>query len=153
VDTVRADANASAVGDLSWLMANKTQPTTSSVSEFIDSVPNERRRDDSRIALAMMQDVSGLEPVMWGPTMVGFGSVHYKYESGREGDMPLLAFAPRKDALTLYLLIKDDEEQRQLLERLGPHSTGKICLYIKDLSKVDLSVLRALVERAAAAAY
>ena len=134
-------------------MANKTQPTTSSVADFIDAVPNERRRNDARVALAMMQDVSGLEPVMWGPTMVGFGSVHYKYASGREGDMPQLAFSPRKDSLTLYVLVKDDDEERELLGRLGPHSTGKVCLYIKDLSKVDTAVLRSIVERAAAFSY
>jgi hypothetical protein len=134
-------------------MANKTQPTAESVDDFIDAVPNERRREDSRVALAMMKDVTSLDPVMWGPTMVGFGSVHYKYATGREGDMPQLAFSPRREALTLYVLVKDDEEQRELLSRLGPHSTGKICLYIKDLSKVDHSVLRTIVERAAVATY
>jgi hypothetical protein len=134
-------------------MANKTQPVEDSVADFIDAVANERRREDSRVALSMMREVTGLEPVMWGSSIVGFGSAHYKYASGREGDMPIVAFSPRKEALTLYVLVEDDEVERELLARLGPHSTGKVCLYIKDLSKVDLAVLRTLIERAAAHPY
>lgn len=124
---------------------NKTKPTDADVDAFIDAVDNDRRRDEARTVLALMREVTGEEPVMWGPTMVGFGSVHYRYASGREGDTFAAGFSPRKAALTVYLAQGFDGRE-VLLGRLGPHTTGKSCLYLKRLDAVDLDVLRALVE-------
>jgi hypothetical protein len=124
---------------------NKTKPTDADVDAFIDAVDSERRREEARTVLALMRDITGEEPAMWGPSIVGFGSVHYRYESGREGDMPAAGFSPRKGALTVYLDIGFDD-QTDLLDRLGPHTTGKSCLYIKRLDAVDLDILRELVE-------
>ncbi len=124
---------------------NKTKPTDADVDAFIDAVDDERRREEARTVLALMGEVTGEEPAMWGPSMVGFGSVHYRYASGREGDMFAAGFSPRKNALTVYLTEGFDEQQ-DLLERLGPHTTGKSCLYLKRLDTVDLDVLRTLVE-------
>lgn len=123
---------------------NKTKPTDADVGAFIDAVPDDRRREDARTVLSLMQDVTGEKPMMWGPSMVGFGSVHYRYDSGREGDMFAAGFSPRKNALTVYL--GGVEDRAQLLERLGPHTTGKSCLYIKRLDAIDLDVLRALID-------
>lgn len=124
---------------------NKTKPTDADVDAFIDAVPSDRRRDEARTVLALMREVTGEEPAMWGPSMVGFGSVHYRYDSGREGDMFAAGFSPRKTALTVYLAEGFDERE-DLLDRLGPHTTGKSCLYLKRLDAVDLDVLRTLVE-------
>jgi hypothetical protein len=124
---------------------NATRPTDADVHAFIDAVDDPRRREEARTVLALMREVTGEDPVMWGPTMVGFGSVHYRYESGREGDMFAAGFSPRKTALTVYLSDGFDERE-DLLRRLGPHTTGRSCLYLKRLDAVDLTVLRALVE-------
>jgi hypothetical protein len=115
------------------------------VGAFIDAVDDDRRRDEARTVLALMRDVTGEEPVMWGPSIIGFGRVHYRYRSGREGDMPAASFSPRKRALTVYLAEGFDRRD-DLLPRLGPHTTGRSCLYLKRLDAVDLDVLRALVE-------
>jgi hypothetical protein len=93
-----------------------------------------------------MREISGEEPKMWGPSIVGFGSVHYKYASGREGDMPITGFSPRKQNLTLYV-IGDFEQCEELLAKLGKHTTGAVCLYIKRLSDIDQNVLRELVTK------
>ena len=124
---------------------NKTKPTDADVDAFIDAVDNDRRREEARTVLDLMREVTGEEPAMWGPSMVGFGSVHYRYESGREGDMFAMGFSPRKTAMTVYIGEGFDQRE-ELLERLGPHTTGKSCLYIKRLDKVDVDVLRTLVE-------
>jgi len=124
---------------------NKTTPTDVDLDAFIDAVDSDRRREEARTVLALMREVTGEEPAMWGPSMVGFGSVHYRYDSGREGDMFAAGFSPRKNALTVYLT-EGFDEQTALLERLGPHTTGKACLYLKRLDAVDLDVLRELVE-------
>lgn len=124
---------------------NRTRPTDSDVESFIDAVDNDRRRADARTVLALMAEVTGEQPAMWGPSMVGFGSVHYRYDSGREGDMFAAGFSPRKTALTVYLSDGFDGRE-QLLEQLGPHTTGAACLYLKRLDAIDLDVLRALVE-------
>lgn len=123
---------------------NKTQETEASVPEFLESVPDERKRRDSQVILEMMRAESGEEPRMWGESIIGFGRYHYKYESGREGDMPIIGFSPRKQNLTLYLMPGFDAYS-SLLERLGKHTTGKVCLYVKKLEDVDLEVLRELV--------
>lgn len=124
----------------------KTKPTEVSVDSFIDSVPDEQRRNDSRVVLEMMRRITGEEPTMWGPTMVGFGSYHYKYESGREGDSFITGFSPRKNALTLYIM-PGFERYDDLMSRLGKYKTGKSCLYLKKLSDVDPYVLEELVEQ------
>ncbi len=124
----------------------KTKPTAVSVDSFIDSVPDEQRRNDSRVVLEMMKRITGEEPTMWGPSMVGFGSYHYKYESGREGDSFITGFSPRKNALTIYIM-PGFERYDDLMSRLGRYKTGKSCLYLKKLSDVDPYVLEELVEQ------
>ena len=125
---------------------NKTVKTGASVDEFMTGVENKRRREDGLVLLEIMRDVSGLEPEMWGPSIIGFGSYHYRYESGREGDMPLIGFSPRKQSLSLYIMSGFDEYE-ELLGRLGKHKTGASCLYINKLADVDVGVLRELVSQ------
>ena len=125
---------------------NKTQPTDADVEAFLNAVDNERKRADSFAILKMMKEVTGEEPVMWGPSIVGFGSVHYKYASGREGDMGLTGFSPRQANLTLYITDGFDK-YGDLLSRLGKHKTSVSCLYINKLADVDQDVLRELVQR------
>jgi hypothetical protein len=122
----------------------KTKKTDASVAEFLESVADERTRKDSQTILEIMREESGDEPSMWGESIVGFGSYHYVYASGREGDWFLIGFSPRKQNLTLYLTY-GFEKHDDLLNRLGKHSTGKACLYVKRLEDIDLSVLRQLV--------
>src|SRR4051794_22161407 len=120
------------------------KPTGGSVGAFIAGVAPEHRRRDAETLTALLQEISGREPQLWG-TIIGFGHCHYRYPTGNEGDMPVLAFAPRKGASTLYL--DGTERHGEALAQLGPHSIGKGCLYIKDLEKVDLDVLRGILER------
>lgn len=127
----------------------KTQKNDASVEEFLDSVENEKKRQDSYAILELMKDVTGEEPAMWGTSIVGFGSYHYKYASGRENEWFLVGFSPRKQNLTLYIMSGFDEYE-SLLEDLGKHKTGKSCLYINKLEDVDLSTLRDLVEKSVA---
>jgi hypothetical protein len=123
---------------------NKTTQTEASVADFISSVDDETKRQDSQTLIEMMRDIMGEEPKMWGASMVGFGSYHYKGKSGREGDWFPVGFSPRKAALTLYLN-GGFEERAMLLEKLGKHSIGKGCLYVKKLADVDLGVLRQMI--------
>ena len=124
----------------------KTKPTTQNVNEFLNGIEPEEKRRDSFALLELMRTVSGEEAVMWGPSIVGFGSYHYKSERSRqEGDWPLIGFSPRKQNLTLYIMAGNDE-RRDLLERLGKHKTSVGCLYIKRLSDVDEAVLATLIE-------
>ena len=125
---------------------NKTVPTGASVADFLAAVPNARRRADGEALLDMMRDITGLEPQMWGPSIIGFGSCHYKYESGREGDMPMIGFSPRSRSLSLYIMDGFDDYD-DLLSRLGKHRTGASCLYINKLADVDLDALRELAAR------
>jgi Domain of unknown function (DU1801) len=129
---------------------NKTKPTTISVPAFLDACADEARRTDAQALAKLMQKVTGNEPAMWGPSIVGFDSYHYLYESGREGDMLIVGFSPRKAANVLYGTI-GFEGSEKLLAKLGKHTTGKGCLYIKKLADVDLEVLEALLEGAVAA--
>src|SRR5689334_1612577 len=129
---------------------NKTKATALSVTAFLDTVSDEARRADAKALLKLMQSAAGEKPKMWGPSIIGFGSYHYTYESGREGDMPVIAFSPRKAALVLYG-VTGFSEAAALLARLGKHSTGKGCLYIKKLADVDEQVLEALVVKSLAA--
>lgn len=123
------------------------QPTGTDVAGLIARSSPAMRRRDAETLTALMQEISGREPVTWG-TIIGFGSCHYVYPTGTEGDMPLLAFAPRKTATTIYL--ESTDEYAAELADLGPHTTGLGCLYIKDLEQVDLDVLRGILERSLA---
>lgn len=125
---------------------NKTKPTDADVEAFLAGIESDRRRDEAHEVIALMREVTGEEPVMWGPSMIGFGSVHYRYATGREGDYFAAGFSPRKSALTVYLT-QGFASWDDLLGRLGPHTTGQSCLYLKRLDAVDLGVLRELVEK------
>ena len=122
----------------------QTKVNDTSVEDFLNKVENQQRRKDCFEILKIMQQVTKEEPKMWGPAIIGFGSYHYKYESGREGDMALLAFSPRKQSLTLYIGVGDDTDN-PLLKKLGKYSTSKACLYIKKLADVDRDVLQELI--------
>jgi hypothetical protein len=128
------------------MVENKTKATDESVEGFLNGVENEKRRQDCFAVLNLMKEVTGIEPRMWGDTMVGFGSYHYKYDSGREGDMMLVGFSPRKQNLTLYLMGGFDRYEA-LLNQLGKFKTGKGCLYLNKLEDVDLPTLRELVRQ------
>jgi hypothetical protein len=124
---------------------NKTIPNEQKVEEFLNAIEDEQKRKDSFTVLELMQQITGLEPQMWGTSIVGFGSQHYKYDSGREGDMPRVGFSPRKQNLTLYIT-DEFEEYTDLLNKLGKHSLGKSCLYIKRLNDVDMPTLKSMIE-------
>ena len=121
----------------------KTKPTPVSVDEFIEAVINEKQRADAREILSMMERLSGHPPKMWGPSIIGFGSYHYIYESGREGDMCRIGFSPRKGQTVLYL-VDGFDGHAELMAKLGKHRTGKSCLYIKRLSEISEPVLEEL---------
>jgi hypothetical protein len=125
---------------------NKTKPTSASVDEFIAGIENKRRRADALTALEIYKEVTGLPPVMWGSSIIGFGTVHYVYESGREGDMPAAAFSPRKANMTFYI---DDkfEGAETLFAKLGKHKKSVACVYVNKLDDVDLDVLREIIAR------
>lgn len=129
---------------------NKTRPTSLSVDAFIAAAQPPQRSEDAKTVRAMMERLSGEPAAMWGPSIVGFGSCHYRYDSGREGDMPRIAFSPRKAELVFYL---SDEfpEHAELLAALGKHRSGKACLYVKRLSDIDTDVLERLVSGSLAA--
>jgi hypothetical protein len=129
-----------------FVAENKTKPTDRSVREFLDAIPDEKKRQDSYKILELMQKVTGYEPVMWGDSLVGFGQYHYKYASGREGDAGLTGFSPRKQALTIYITSGFDQ-YGGLMERLGKFTTGKSCLYVKKLEDIDLETLEELVRQ------
>lgn len=122
----------------------KTKRNAASVQAFLNTVENAQKRQDSFVILDLMREVTGAEPEMWGDSIVGFGSYHYKYASGRAADWPLTGFSPRKQNLTLYIMA-GFEQYDELLRRLGKHTTGSACLYIKKLADIDLEVLRELV--------
>jgi len=127
------------------LAQNKTVPTDQNVEQFINAIEDERKRNDSFALVELMQEVTGMEPQMWGSSIVGFGSYHYKYDSGREGDSPLAAFSPRKANLTIYNM-GSLAERDDLLKQLGKHAISGSCLHIKRLDDVDLPTLKTLVE-------
>ncbi len=122
----------------------KTKKNDQSVEEFLDRVGDAKKREDSYKILNLMKQVTGEKPVMWGDSMIGFGSYHYKYESGREGDWFLTGFSPRKQNLTLYIM-SGFSKYDDLMQKLGTYKTGKACLYIKTLDDVDTEVLKELV--------
>ena len=129
---------------------NKTQPTKVSVAAFIEALADQTKRADAKALAKLMQSATGEKPAMWGPSIIGFGSYHYKYDSGREGDAPIAAFSPRKAATVLYLKLELSGAD-SLLAKLGKHTASKGCLYIKKLADVDQKALEALVIRSVAA--
>jgi hypothetical protein len=129
---------------------NKTKPTTLSVGAFIDAIMDQTKRADAKTLVKLMQSAAGEKPKMWGPSIIGFGSYHFKYESGREGDMPLVGFSPRKPATVLYG-VNGFSDSEALRAKLGKHTTGKGCLYIKKLADVDQKILEAMVVKSVAA--
>jgi hypothetical protein len=127
----------------------KTQPNKGDVTEFLNSVENDTKREDSFTILELMKEATGEEPVMWGDSIIGFGTYHYKYASGREAEWFLTGFSPRVQNLTLYIM-DGFEEYDDLLGKLGKHSTGKSCLYVKRLENIDLEILKEMVEKSVA---
>ena len=126
---------------------NKTQATDASVEAFLAKVEPEQRREDGRLVAAMMARITGEPATMWGPSIIGFGTHHYRYESGREGDICRIGFSPRKAQLVFYVGAGSGRLD-SLLAKLGKHSTGKGCLYIKKLADVDQATLEALISKA-----
>jgi uncharacterized protein DUF1801 len=122
----------------------KTKPTAVSVESFLEGIADEARRADCKTLIKVMKRVTGAKPVMWGPSIVGFGSYHYKYASGHEGDSCLVGFAPRKSELSIYIM-SGFAGRETLLKKLGKHKTAKACLYVKKVSDVDLGVLEELI--------
>jgi hypothetical protein len=134
------------------MAANKTTTTKASVTTFLASITDPARRADAEALVKVLRAATGEKPVMWGPSIVGFGSYHYKYESGREGDAPRVGFSPRKEALVVYGATGFTGAPA-LLARLGKHTTGKGCLYLKKLADADPKVLEQLVARGFAAKH
>jgi hypothetical protein len=127
----------------------KTRPTAASVDAFISAVPNDARRKDARTALALFKKVTGKAPKMWGPSIVGFGSYHYKYASGREGEMCMTGFSPRSTA-TVFYVMGGAPETDDLFKRLGKFSSGKSCVYVKNLADIDLGVMEKIIAKSVA---
>jgi hypothetical protein len=130
---------------------NKTVATKADVHAFIDKHPKEQMRDDSRVLLALMRELTGEEPHMYGPSIIGFGTYHYTYASGHSGSAPLAAFSPRKPELVIYLIPGLFENEPETLEKLGKCKATKGCLYVKRLAEIDLNVLKAMIKRSIAA--
>jgi hypothetical protein len=124
-----------------------TRPTGTPVDAFLASVPDERRRADAVAVCELMAEVTGEPAQMWGASIVGFGTYHYRYDSGHQGDAPLVGFSPRKAQLVIYLVSGYEERYQAALARLGPHKTGKGCLYLKGLADVDRDAIRELIDR------
>ncbi len=125
---------------------NKTAETEADVRAFIQSfTDSEQKRQDSYALIKLMQEMSGFPPKMWGPSIIGFGTYHYKYASGHEGDMPLLGFSPRKAAISLYVYTGLPEHE-YLLEGLGKFTMGKVCIYVKKLSDIDVEKLKEMMK-------
>lgn len=123
---------------------NKTVETDQDVIGFIEQITSDEQKTDASMLLKLMSDISGYQPRMWGSSIIGFGKVKYKYESGRSGEMPVIAFSPRKGNLTLYICDELDKYSDHL-ERLGKHKRGKGCLYIKHLNQVSMEVLHEMI--------
>jgi hypothetical protein len=123
----------------------KTKRTTASVADFLNSVADERKRQDCFVLVDLMREITGSEPSMWGDSIVGFGGYRQANSNGKEYEWPVTGFSPRKQSLTLYIM-SGFEQYDELLGRLGKHSTGKACLYVKRLSDVDMAVLRELID-------
>ena len=129
---------------------NKTKATAATVDAFIDKQPKEEVRDDCRALMKLMHELTGEEPYLYGPSIVGYGNYHYKYASGHEGNAPMAAFSPRKPELVLYLWPGIFEQEPELMKKLGKCKTTKGCLYLKRLDDIDLKVLRTLLKKSIA---
>jgi hypothetical protein len=123
---------------------NKTTETQNSVADFLTTVKDEKKRKDCSAIIDIIAEHTGLEPKMWGTSIIGFGTYHYKYESGREGDAPLAGLSPRANAITLYL--SNVKEKEDLLKKLGKHKTGGGCIYIQNLEDIDKAILTKMVD-------
>lgn len=124
---------------------NKTRQTCANVEQFINDVARPTQRSDALLLNEIFQEVTGFDPVMWGPSIIGYGKYHYRYDSGREGDMLATGFSPRKANLSLYIM-PGYQNLASVRERLGKHKCGKACLYINKLEDIELAVLRELIE-------
>ncbi|MGX2960645.1 DUF1801 domain-containing protein [Peribacillus sp. JNUCC 23] len=124
----------------------KTKETDSSVIEFIENVENPKKREDAFKLLDIFTETTGYQAKMWGPSIIGFGTYHYKYVSGHEGDAPLVGFLPRKAKISLYFA-PGDTEREDLLKEFGKHTTGKACVYINKIADIDVDVLQALIHQ------
>ena len=124
----------------------KTKETDNSVIEFIETVESPKKREDAYKLLDIFIETTGYEAKMWGPSIIGIGSYHYKYKSGHEGDAPLVGFSPRRDKIILYFA-PGDEKREELLKSFGKHTTGKACVYINKLVDIDLDILKALINQ------
>ncbi len=124
---------------------NKTAETKNSVTKFVNKVENEVKRNDAFKLIEIFKSVTGFEPKMWGPSIIGFGSYHYKYASGHEGDSPLAGFSPRKDSLVLYMAT-EFEKREELLSKLGKHTSSKSCIYAKKLVDIDIAILKKIIK-------
>jgi hypothetical protein len=122
----------------------KTKETDNSVIEFIEKVDSPKKREDAYKLLDLFSETSGYEAKMWGPSIIGFGSYHYKYASGHEGDAPLVGFSPRKAKISLYFATGDTERE-ELLKEFGKHTSGKACVYINKMADIDVEVLKKLI--------
>ncbi|MFY7911017.1 MAG: DUF1801 domain-containing protein [Emticicia sp.] len=127
------------------MATNKTTETQASVSDFINQITDEAKRNDAIRLVDIFKNQTGFEAILWGPSIIGFGSYHYKYASGHEGDAPLVAFSPRASAISLYLHVPA-EQREDLLQKLGKTKSGKGCIYVKKLSDINLDVLNELIE-------
>lgn len=127
----------------------KTKPTVGSVEDFVASLENPARRQDAEAIVALLSETTGEPATMWGSSIIGFGRYHYRYESGHQGDAPLVAFSPRKANLVFYMAA-DDPERADFLGRLGKHKPGKACVYVNRLSDIDTGVLREMSRWSAA---
>jgi hypothetical protein len=132
-------------------MAERKRPATgrtgASVAEFLAQIPDPERREDARRLCAVMEEITGEPPAMWGMSIIGFGTYHYRYASGHEGDSALASFSPGRRHLSVYLISGFENRYQRVLARLGPHKTGKGCLYITHLDDVDPDALRELINR------
>lgn len=124
----------------------KMKENDNSVIDFIESVESEKKKADAHQLLDIFEEVTGYKAKMWGPSIIGFGSYHYKYASGHEGDAPLAGFSPRKAKISLYLAY-ESEEREKMLENFGKHTTGKACIYVNKLADIDTQVLKKLIEQ------
>ncbi|MEC0238486.1 DUF1801 domain-containing protein [Paenibacillus dokdonensis] len=128
----------------------KTKETDHSVIEFIENVDSPKKREDAYELLDIFTETTGYDAKMWGPSIIGFGAYHYKYESGHEGDAPLVGFSPRKAKISLYFAVGDDTNREYLLKDFGKHTTGKACVYINKVADIDIEVLKALINQSIA---
>ncbi|WP_078381184.1 DUF1801 domain-containing protein [Sutcliffiella halmapala] len=124
----------------------KTKETDNSVNEFIENVDSPKKREDAYKLLDIFSETTGYDAKMWGPSIIGFGSYHYKYESGHEGDAPLVGFSPRKAKISLYFA-PGEPKREALLKGFGKHTTGKACVYINKMADIDVEVLKELINQ------